>query len=127
VADAVRYFTDEHISNAVIAGLRRHGVDVLTVAEAGRRTYPDDEQLRYATSLGRVMVSHDQDYLFLAADFQQRAEDHAGIAFADYDKFSQAFGLLIRALLTVHGVYTAADMLNHVEYSKSHQKGRSPR
>lgn len=116
MSDEVRYFTDEHISNAVIAGLRRRGIDVLTVTEAGRRTFPDDEQLRYATSLGRTIVTHDEDYLQLAADFEQRGETYAGVAFADYDKFFQNVGGLIQSLLIVHGVYTATDMLNHVEY-----------
>ena len=116
MADEIRYFFDEHFRTAVIAGLRRRGIDLLTVEEAGRRSLPDEEQLRFTASLGRVMVTHDQDYLFLAADFQQRGEDHAGIAFADYDKFSQAVGPLIHALLTLHGVYTATDMKNHLEY-----------
>lgn len=116
MADEIQFYFDEHFRTAVIAGLRRRGIDILTVEEAGRRSLPDVEQLRDAAALGRVMVTHDQDYLFLAADFQQRGEDHAGIAFADYDKFSQSVGLLIRALQTLHGVYTATDMKNHLEY-----------
>ena len=64
----------------------------------------------------RVVVTHDQDYLQLAADFLHRGEDHAGVAYADYGSFGQTVGPLLRALLTLHGVYTATDMLNHVEY-----------
>ncbi len=35
MAGVIRFYTDEHISRAVVHGLRQRGVDVLTVAEAG--------------------------------------------------------------------------------------------
>ena len=31
----IKFYTDEHVSKAVVMGLRRRGVDVLTVPEAG--------------------------------------------------------------------------------------------
>lgn len=34
MAERVRFYTDEHVPRAVVEGLRRRGVDVLTVAEA---------------------------------------------------------------------------------------------
>ena len=63
MADSVRCFFDEHLPNAVADGLRAKGIDVLTVDEAGRASLPDVEQLRFATAEGRVMVTHDADYL----------------------------------------------------------------
>jgi hypothetical protein len=36
VADEIRFYLDQHQSNALAAGLRAHGIDVLTAHEAGR-------------------------------------------------------------------------------------------
>ena len=35
MAERVKFYIDEHLPKAVIDGLRRRGVDVLTVPEAG--------------------------------------------------------------------------------------------
>jgi hypothetical protein len=116
VADAIRYFFDEHVPNAVADGLRAKGIDVLTAAEAGRESLPDDEQLRFATAEKRVMVSHDADYLTLAAQFLACGESFAGIAYSHPTKYQNDVGGLIQALELIHGAMTADEMMNHVEY-----------
>ena len=116
MADPVRYFFDEHLPNAVVDALRAVGADVLTVVEAARVGIPDDEQLRYATSDGRVMVTHDEDYPALAAQFWASGETFAGIAYSHPLKYYGNVGGLISALLLVHGAMTPDEMLNHVEY-----------
>ena len=60
-------YLDEHIPSAVAEGLRRRGVDVLTVQEAGRSGLADPEQLRFAHSEQRVLVTMDSDFLILAS------------------------------------------------------------
>jgi hypothetical protein len=57
-----------------------------------------------------VIVTSDQDYLVLHAS----GASHAGIAWCHPTKYG--VGQLIRALEILHGVLTADDMLNHVEY-----------
>ena len=59
----VRFYTDEHISRAVIAGLRRCGIDMLTTSEAKLLGAPDEAQLALAASQGRVVVTQDDDFL----------------------------------------------------------------
>ena len=39
----IKFYTDEHVSKAVVMGLRRRGVDVLTVPEAGTLGLSDEE------------------------------------------------------------------------------------
>jgi predicted nuclease of predicted toxin-antitoxin system len=89
VAEPIRFFLDQHMANAVANGLRRHGIDVVTAHEAGRCGIPDDEQLRLAAEEGRAVVTHDVDYLILAADFLGRGEPFSGVAFALPDKFAR--------------------------------------
>jgi predicted nuclease of predicted toxin-antitoxin system len=110
MADAIRFFFDQHIQSAVTTGLRQHGVDVLTAHDAARCGLPDFDQLAFATATGRVVVTFDTDYLALDATGIQ----HSGIAWCPAMKYS--IGQLIQAILVLHGVLNSDDMRNHVEY-----------
>jgi hypothetical protein len=116
VADPIRYYFDEHLSSAAARGLRTRGIDVLTAAECGRLTVSDDDHLRFATADGRVVATHDEDFLVLAADFLSRGEPFAGIAFCQPARYQGKVGRLIQALVALHGRLTADDMRDHVEY-----------
>src|SRR6266545_6448824 len=106
VADAVRYYFDEHIDPAVASGLRRRGIDVLTTQDAGHLGWIDPEQLDFATQEGRVVVTFDVDFI----RHHNGGIQHAGIAWAPKRKYS--IGQLISALTLLHAVYSADDMLN---------------
>src|SRR5262249_36079341 len=110
MAEAIRFFFDQHIPSAVTTGLRQHRVDVLTAQEAGRCGLPDADQLAFATANGRTIVTFDTDFLALDATGVQ----HSGICWCPATKYS--IGQLIQALLLVHGVLDSDDMRNHVEY-----------
>ena len=78
----IRYYTDEHVSRAVIGGLRQRGVDVLSAPEANRIGVPDHEQLAFALAEGRVLLTYDTDYLGLHA----AGVNHAGIVYANLSR-----------------------------------------
>ena len=78
MAGRIRFHLDEQVDVAIARALRRYGVDVTTTIEAGLRTAGDEEQLAYARREQRVLVTHDADFLRLAA----AGTDHAGTAFA---------------------------------------------
>jgi len=108
--ERIKYYFDEHVPQAVVDGLQRRGVDVLTVQAAGRSGLPDDEQLAFATQHGRAMVTMDSDYLILAAQGAQ----HAGIAYAKQG--ARSVNELIQKLKLIHDVLTPDDMQDHIEY-----------
>ena len=58
---SVALYMDVHVRWAITAGLRRRGVDVLTVQEDRAARFEDPALLDRATQLGRVLVSHDDD------------------------------------------------------------------
>ena len=116
MSDPVRYFFDNHLPNVVARELRRRGVDVQTAHAAGRRRTADPDILRQATVDGRAVVTEDRDYIALAADFQARGEPFAGVVFCDHLTYVNRPGLLLQALLILHGVYTADDMRDRLEY-----------
>jgi hypothetical protein len=109
MAQPVKFYTDEHIPRAVVRALRLHGVDVLTVPEAGTLGASDDVHLERARIEGRVVATQDDDFLRLHAAGVQ----HAGVAYAPQ---GTSIGDLIRGLLLIYQVLDAGDMLNAVEY-----------
>ncbi len=78
--DKPKLFVDEDAcEDAVVSALRGLGIDVLTVLEVGRVGINDDEQLRFAASLGRAVYSlNARHFARLHQEFIARGEDHAG-------------------------------------------------
>lgn len=109
MAQAVKFYTDEHVAKAVARGLRGRGADVLTAVQAGMAGAGDDEHLRRATQETRVLVTQDDDFLRLHA----AGEQHAGIAYAPQ---GTSIGEMIRGLMLVYQVLDPEDMRNHVEF-----------
>ena len=107
MVDAIRFYLDQHISSAVAKGLRERGVDALTAQEAGRCGFSDLDQLKFATSGGRVVVSFDRDFLKLSAE----VSSHSRIVALSGAKYS--IGQLIAALLLVHGTLESRLSCSH--------------
>jgi len=105
----IRYYADEHVSRAVIVGLRQRGVDVLSVPEANKLGTSDKEHLAFALAEERVLFTHDADFLRLASS----GIDHAGIVYAHQHI---SVGEIIRGLMLIYQVLDSADMINTVEY-----------
>lgn len=110
MAERIRFHLDEQVDSDIARALRQYGIDVTTTIEAGLRSATDDEQLDYARREGRVLVTHDPDFLRLAA----RRSDHQGIAYCH--KASRFLGEIIRSLILVHEVLTPRAMSGRVEY-----------
>ena len=105
---SIRFYTDEHVSKAVIRGLRQRGVDVLAVPEAGMMAASDQEHLDYARDRGRVIFTQDDDFLRLAA-----GQSHAGIVYAPQHT---PIGEIIFGLMLIFQVMDSQEMDDHVEF-----------
>ena len=106
----IRFHLDESVRTAIAVGLRGHGVDVTTTAEAGLSAVPDEQQIAHALAERRVIVTHDHDFLGLATS----GIEHSGICYCHQQKHS--IGALLRALLVVHECCTPEDTHGHVEF-----------
>ncbi len=109
MADRIRYYMDEHVPRAVTDGLRRRGVDALTVQAAGTLGADDERQLEYASQEGRVIVTQDADFLRLHSTGHQ----HRGIVYVPQ---RTSIGDIIRGLMLIHDVLDPEEIKGHVEF-----------
>jgi hypothetical protein len=110
MSSPIRFHLDEHVPAAVAVGLRRKGIDVTAPHEVGLTGALDPDHLNFARAEGRVIVTHDPDFTRLHA----QGVSHAGIAYCHQEKYT--VGELIGVLVVVHGVLTAEEMIDTLEY-----------
>jgi hypothetical protein len=78
---SVGVYLDEHVHRGVATGLRRRGIDVLTVQEDGHSGRPDDVILDRATEAGRLLFTQDDDFLAEACRRQRQGEAFALVVY----------------------------------------------
>ena len=98
----VAFYADENFPSPVIHALRKQGVEILTVIEDGHGGRPDDEILRRATELGRVVLTHDYDFFEIVRHCQETSQQFAGVCFTVQNKLS--YRELIEELMFVDQV-----------------------
>jgi hypothetical protein len=111
VSGAKLYVDEDAAEHALVSALRQHGIDVLTVAEAGQETHSDEEQLRFAASAGRTLYSLNvADFARLHRQYQAAGEEHAGIVLIPRQRYG--VGEKIRRLVELLD-QTEADTLKN--------------
>ena len=65
--ERIKLYTDEHVSKAVVRGLKERGVDTLAVSEAGMLCASDEEHLPFARQERSVLCTEDEDFFRLRA------------------------------------------------------------
>ena len=106
----IRFHLDEHVNPAIARELRRRGIDVTTTVEAKLRTQSDESQLTFATQEGRVLVTHDDDFLRLSSI----STNHCGIAYCHQE--TRSIGEIIRMLVIIREVYTPEEIAGRIEF-----------
>lgn len=86
------------------------GVDVTTTAEVGLQDAPDDEQLEYLMQTGRVILTHDDDFLRI----HSAGQSHPGIVYSKHG--TRSIGDIIRFLQLMNDCLEPKDMWRRVEY-----------
>jgi len=100
--------------HALVAALRKHGLDVSTALEAGATAETDEQQLAFATAQGRVLYSHNVgDFCRLHAQWLSHGQSHAGILLAHQEQFS--VGERMRRILRMADCLSAEEMRNRLE------------
>ena len=110
MARTIKFHLDEHCPAAVADGLRRRGIDVTSTSDAHLLQATDEDHLDYAFREGRVIFTHDDDFLKLHA----AGLKHSGIAYCHQE--ARSIGEIIRGLTLVWEIYEPQDIKNRVEW-----------
>jgi predicted nuclease of predicted toxin-antitoxin system len=105
---------DVHIPAAIADGLRRNSIDVLTSQEDQTRTADDEDLLKRATSLGRLLFTQDEDFLAIADTWQQSSKHFAGILFAA--QIGTSIGQMIADIQLIAEVCSPQEVAERVIY-----------
>lgn len=104
------HLVDENADPRIAAGLRLHDVDISTTPMMKLVGASDDEQLAYATSEVRVIVTQDADFLRMA----RTGKATPGIIF--FNSQSLSIGAVIRGILLIWEVLEPDEIANRIEY-----------
>ena len=104
---------DEHVKSGIVEGLRRRGVDIVTVQELGLNETDDEVLLTEATRQGRLMLSCDADFLAIHDEWLNTARPHAGII---YWPQSRAIGEAIRRIFQFVASTDSDQAANNVKF-----------
>ena len=95
-------YTDEDMSALVVTLLKSRGLDVTTVPEQGTLGKTDKEQLEFAISLDRCLITHNRiDFERLHIQYLQDNKEHCGIIIVPQKnayELARRIGVLVRAL-----------------------------
>ena len=104
------YLDEDAMSNSLLKALRSKEIDVVSVQEAGTEGSPDDQQLEWATSQGRVIYSHNiSDFCRLHSQYLELGRNHAGIALIPQNT---TIGDQVRAIVAFVSQKTLENMQN---------------
>lgn len=107
---SLRFYLDENVPVVVARQLKSRGIDAITARDAGMLGEADVNHLQNAAELGRVLCTHDADFLQIASS----GFHHSGIVFGQQD--IHYIGEWVSWLTLMHAVYTPEEMINRIEY-----------
>lgn len=110
----VRYYLDRNPPRAVKLGLLRRGIDVIDTDDDGTATLRDEALLMRASALGRVIFTHDEDFLAISARWHAEGREHGGIVYVHMHRLS--IGDMVRELERLATRATAEQLANSVVY-----------
>lgn len=106
-------YADECVDARIVNGLRRRGIDVVSVVEEGSLGASDEHHLERASELGRVVLTADQDFLRLAHERAMAGVQHPGLF---YLLPATPVGEAVRAIAMLCVAMTADEMVDWIEW-----------
>lgn len=116
----LKFYTDTHIPKQVAIQLQAQNIDVVRCEDVDLAEADDKTHLEYATQAGRILITKDDDFLRLHAQWIQEGREHAGIFFASRRNVA-GIGIIVTTCIEFDelirtGAGTANDISNKVVY-----------
>ena len=109
----IHLYFDEDVSAGIVDNLRTRGFDVLSSRDADTLGKSDDEQMLYAVSLRRAIVTHNRaDFETQHREFLENGLKHFGVIIAKRRKDAE----VVARLLSLLDDATAQEMENQLRY-----------
>ena len=116
---SILIYLDHNVDPLLAKDARKAGYDAVAAVEVGNAALEDVDQLAWATSRSRCILTHDyDDFPKLATDWFHQGRDHAGIILCRQPP-DIAYGEMLRRLLRLLDTLTADEMVNRVEWLDS--------
>jgi nucleoside-triphosphatase THEP1 len=109
------FLDEDSMDRDLVRGLRRNGLDIVTVAEADRRRLSDEEQLIFAADQRRALYTANvPDFARLHRHWLARDRHHAGLIMLVDQR--TPLGAQIRALVRLTNTLDVPAMQDRVEF-----------
>jgi predicted nuclease of predicted toxin-antitoxin system len=109
----IRLYLDEDVNVLIADLLQARGFDVITARDAGQLHATDAEQLAYAVTQARTLVTHNRtDFEELAQTYFNSGQTHYGVIFAVRRSPQE----IAKRLLVILNQVTSDEMQNQVRY-----------
>jgi hypothetical protein len=103
---------DHNVIRSITTGCRARGLDVLTALEDSFGERPDEDVLARATELGRIVFTHDTDFIQITGAWLMTGRAFSGVAYGHQHFVSIAKA--IQDLELICRVLSAADATNQL-------------
>ena len=109
----IHLYFDEDVSAGIVDNLHTRGFDVLSSRDADTLGKPDNEQMFYAVSLSRAIVTHNRaDFETQHREFLENGLKHFGVIIAKRRRDAE----VVARLLSLLDDATAQEMENQLRY-----------
>lgn len=118
-SDALKLYLNENLSPRLAAQLRRNGFDVVASQEVGMRSRSDPEQMAFACSQQRAILTYNiRDFVKLHREYVANEQEHWGIIISR----RLSFGLLIHHLIPLFNSISAEELKNQLRWLKEFRR-----
>ncbi len=115
------YLDEDALQIALVLALKKSNINVITVADAARFSFSDEEQLIWATEQRRGVYSFNMgDFQQLHHTFLAKGMEHSGIILVPQQRYS--IGEQLRGLLKLISQKSAEDMINQLVFLSAYMK-----
>ena len=109
----IRFYLDEDVPVQLAKAMQQRGISVLTTQEAGMSESTDEQQVVFAVTQQRTILTHNKrDFVIIHKTYMEIGKDHRGIIVADRNKV----GELLRRVSKLWATVSEEDMKNRLEF-----------
>ncbi len=110
MSEPIRFHLDESVNSRIAKALEAMGIDITTSTKTGLRGAEDTKQWEFAKREHRVLITHDDDFLRIAA----RDPDHSGLIYCKQEGHS--LGAIIVERASIQSSCSAEEMNGRIEF-----------